>query len=92
MTISVLTVWCTTTLSMTTCVKSGVASASSWIASEASSTSRQIGLCLSSSGTNQRKPNGRGRLGAGVRVGDRLARQRELDDESGEARGEALPG
>jgi len=34
-----------------------VASAISWIASEASSTSRQIALCLSSSGTNHRKPN-----------------------------------
>ncbi len=41
---------------MTTCVKSGVASASSWIAAEASSTSRQMRLCLSSSGTNHRKP------------------------------------
>ena len=55
---SVLRVWCTTTLSITTWVKSGVASATSWMASEASSTSRQIFLCLSNSGMNHLKPKG----------------------------------
>ena len=55
-TTSVLCVWCTTTLSMMTWVKSGIARPISWITSEASSTSRQTRLCFSSSGMNQRKP------------------------------------
>ncbi|TXT23964.1 MAG: hypothetical protein FD134_1832, partial [Gallionellaceae bacterium] len=46
---SVLIVWCTTTLSITTWVNTGAASAISCSTSEASSTSRQIALCLSSS-------------------------------------------
>ena len=53
---SVLSVWCTTTLSITTCVKIGAARPASWIASEASSTSRQMRLWRSSSGTNHLKP------------------------------------
>jgi len=57
MTIRVLWVWWTTTLSMMTWVKSGVASASSWMISEAISTSRQMRLCFNSSGMNHLKPN-----------------------------------
>lgn len=52
----VLVVWCTTTLSMTTWVPSGVASAMSWMKSEAESTSRHTALWRSSSAQNQRKP------------------------------------
>jgi hypothetical protein len=50
---SVLWVWCTTTLSITTWVKIGVASPASWMASDARSTSRQMRLWRKSSGTNQ---------------------------------------
>ncbi len=56
MTMRVLWVRCTTTLSMITWVNSGVTSPSSWMMSEAISTSRQMRLCFSSSGMNQLKP------------------------------------
>ena len=59
MAMSVLCVWCTTTLSITTWVKSGVARPTIWMAAEASSTSRQMARWRASSGTNQRKPNAR---------------------------------
>ena len=55
-TTSVLLVWCTTTLSMITCVTRGVASAMSWMKSDAASTSRQTARWRSSSAQNQRKP------------------------------------
>ena len=64
MTASVLVVWCTTTLSMITCVPSGVARAMSWMKRDAESTSRQTALWRSSSAQNQRKPK---RVAAGAR-------------------------
>jgi len=54
---SVLSVWCTTTLSMTTWVPIGMVSPISWMKKDASSTSRQTRLCRNSSVQNQRKPN-----------------------------------
>ena len=56
MAMSVLSVRCTTTLSMMAWVSKGTPSASNWMMSEALSTSRHTGLCLRSSGTNQPKP------------------------------------
>ncbi len=63
---SVLCVWCTTTLSMMTCVNSGVVRPTNWMATEASSTSRQMDLYFSNCGMNQRKPKpGRSMLPSG---------------------------
>ena len=56
MTVKVLRVWWTTTLSMTTWVNNGVASAMSWMASDAMRMSRNTLRCLSSSGMNQPNP------------------------------------
>ena len=55
-TTKVLSVWCTTTLSMMACVNSGRPSASNCRIRLAPRTSRQTLRCLSSSGTNQAKP------------------------------------
>ena len=57
MAMRVLSVWCTTTLSITTWVPSGVVRPITWMKNEARSTSRQMRLCLSISAQNQRKPN-----------------------------------
>ena len=84
---SVLCVWWTTTLSMTTCVKSGVASPTSWMASEASSTSRQMALCRASSGTNQRKPNA---AGPGIRIIERWCGARRQQHRLLEVRSEVV--
>lgn len=52
----VLSVWCTTTLSITTWVKTGVDRPINWMKSDANSTSRQMRLWRRSSVANQRKP------------------------------------
>ena len=71
-TTSVLVVWWTTTLSMITCVPSGVARPISWMKSEASSTSRHTLLCRSNSFANHLNPNPAARAASGS-VGDWLA-------------------
>ena len=77
-TASVLVVWCTITLSMMTWLHSGVASAMSWITSEATSTSRQMPRWRASSAMNQRKPNAR----AGPTASSSAARAASLSTSS----------
>ena len=86
-TISVLWVWWTTTLSMITWVNSGVPSASTWMISEAISTSRQMRLCFSSSGMNQWKPKCGLVFQRAIGILDAFGFERQLECRAGEARG-----
>ena len=97
MTANVLWSRCTITLSITTWLKSGVPSASSWMKSEANSTSRHTRLCFRSSGMNHPNPNARCASWApsgtleGICEGRKLEhRARELGIEGLEREGERL--